>query len=116
MIKGSSRISKHTKNVYWFRSRVAAIPKGKGTKRKADEVNTPTPGTPEQVDPQPKKAKIDDNASTPDLPAATSRSGRSIKPKKFADDDLTPSKLVSIKVYCFPCIKFTYGISFKIAL
>lgn len=75
------------------RSRVAAIPKGKGTKRKADEVNTPTPGTPEQVDPQPKKAKIDDNASTPDLPAATSRSGRSIKPKKFADDDLTPSKL-----------------------
>ena len=53
-------------------------------------------GTPEQLDPQPKKAKSENIESTSDLPAPTSRSGRLIKPKKFVDDELTPSKLVNI--------------------
>jgi len=70
------------------RSRATPVSKGKGTKRKADEIDTSISGTPEQLDPQPKKAKSENVESTPDLPAPTSRSGRLIKPKKFVDDDL----------------------------
>ena len=79
-----------------FRSRASPVSKGKGTKRKANELDTSISATPEQVDSQPKKPKIDNIASTPDSPAPTSRSGRLIKPKKFVDDDLTPSKMVTL--------------------
>ena len=82
-----------------FRSRAATNSKGKASKRKADELDTSTTDTLEELDPQAKKAKTDDVASTPDLPAPTSRSGRLIKPKKFVDDDLTPSKTVT-NIHC----------------
>jgi len=75
------------------RSKGATVPKGKATKRKADEVDRSTSGTPEYTENQAKRTKVAEDApSTPDLLAPTSRSGRQIKPKKFVDDDLIPSK------------------------
>ena len=74
---------------------MTATQKSKPIKRKADELDTPTSGSPDQVAPQPKKVKTDNAALTPDISAPTSRSGRVIKPKKFVDD-LTPSKTVNI--------------------
>ena len=83
-------------NIALFRSKGATVPKGKATKRKADEVDRSTSGTPEYTDNQAKRTKVAEDApSTPDLSAPTSRSGRQIKPKKFVDDDLIPSKAVN---------------------
>ena len=85
------------------------MPKGKATKRKADEVDRSTSGTPEYTENQAKRTKVaEDTPSTPDLLAPTSRSGRQIKPKKFVDDDLIPSKAVKtfLQLTCFiPNIK-----------
>ena len=78
----------------FHRNRPAAPSKGKSAKRKAEELDTATSGTPEQIAPQSKKVKLDNLAAT-DNSAPTSRSGRLIKQKKFADD-FPPSKTVNI--------------------